>query len=117
MGTVLLFSAGGEGIKQCVNMKERVKMCVCECVCVSEVIKNGSVSPCCHPIHSRSRLHTLWHYLRPEELGFLTVDTGQMESGPFIVQSAALPPLCTAITQKMGSNCIHCILTQLVLSE
>lgn len=81
---------------------ERESEDVCVCVCVSEVIKNGSVSPCCHPIHSRSRLHTLWHYLRPEELGFLTVDTGQMESGPFIVQSAALPPLCTAITQKNG---------------
>lgn len=58
------------------------------CVCQWR-IKYGSVplwSPCCHLIHSCSRLRTLWHYLRPEELGFLTVDTGQMESGPFIVQ-------------------------------
>lgn len=68
-------------------------MCQCEreseVTCIGEVIKNGSVSrrsPCRHPIHSCSRLHALWHYLRPEELGFLTVDTGQMESGSFIVQ-------------------------------
>lgn len=43
-------------------------MSVCETV---RLIKNGSVSPQRHPIYSASRLHTPWHYLRPEELGFL----------------------------------------------
>lgn len=43
-----------------------------ECVRDGEVvIKNGSVSPQRHPIQSAGRLHALWHYLRPEELGFL----------------------------------------------
>lgn len=62
MGTGRLFSARGKRIKHCVNMKERARVCVC--VSVGEVIKNGSVSPQCHPIHSCSRLHTPWHYLR-----------------------------------------------------
>lgn len=43
-----------------------------ECVRVTvSLIKNGSVSPQRHLIQSAGRLRALWHYLRPEELGFL----------------------------------------------